>query len=76
MVQLLWEGERDELALTEKQTFIDLGCGNGLLVYLLSSEGVYYTHVHVCNTQHTVHVYSGPVLVVHSSVYINIMPSN
>ena len=38
--QLLWEEERKELALTEKQTFIDLGCGNGLLVYILSSEGV------------------------------------
>jgi tRNASer (uridine44-2'-O)-methyltransferase len=37
---LLWEEEKKELALTEKQTFIDLGCGNGLLVYLLSSEGV------------------------------------
>ena len=38
--QLLWEEERAELELREKQTFIDLGCGNGLLVYLLSSEGV------------------------------------
>ena len=40
VVQLLWEKEREELSLTEKQTFIDLGCGNGLLVYLLTSEGV------------------------------------
>ena len=38
--QLLWEKERDELQLSKKQTFIDLGCGNGLLVYLLTAEGV------------------------------------
>jgi len=25
--------------LTKKQTFVDLGCGNGFLVYLLSCEG-------------------------------------
>ncbi|XP_006822996.1 putative tRNA (uracil-O(2)-)-methyltransferase [Saccoglossus kowalevskii] len=36
---LLWEAEREEKALVEKQTFIDLGCGNGLLVYILVSEG-------------------------------------
>lgn len=43
MSQVLWEGERDELGLTQKQSFIDLGCGNGLLVYLLTSEGVITT---------------------------------
>ena len=30
---LLWEEEE------EKATFLDLGCGNGLLVYILSREG-------------------------------------
>ena len=28
--------------LTKKQSFVDLGCGNGLLVYILTSEGVSY----------------------------------
>ena len=40
LVQTLWEGERDRLGLEKKQSFVDLGCGNGLLVHLLSSEGV------------------------------------
>ncbi|XP_014771876.1 probable tRNA (uracil-O(2)-)-methyltransferase [Octopus bimaculoides] len=35
---LLWEKERQETKC-EKQTFVDLGCGNGLLVHLLTSEG-------------------------------------
>lgn len=26
--------------MTAKQSFVDLGCGNGLLVHILSSEGV------------------------------------
>ena len=39
-VQVLWEQEREELGLQHRQSFIDLGCGNGLLVYLLSAEGV------------------------------------
>lgn len=34
-----WEQERIEKKLMEKQTFIDLGCGNGLLDHILSSEG-------------------------------------
>ena len=38
--QVLWEKERKELSVEKKQTFVDLGCGNGLLVYLLTSEGV------------------------------------
>uniref|UniRef100_M3YGK1 tRNA (uracil-O(2)-)-methyltransferase n=1 Tax=Mustela putorius furo TaxID=9669 RepID=M3YGK1_MUSPF len=36
---ILWEEERAELGLTAKQSFIDLGCGNGLLVHILSTEG-------------------------------------
>eukprot|EP00727_Mastigamoeba_balamuthi_P004385 m51a1_g13945 hypothetical protein (469) ;mRNA; f:897436-899361 len=36
----LCEQERRELGITkEQQTFVDLGCGNGFLVYILSSEG-------------------------------------
>ena len=38
--QVLWEKERLQLGLEKKQSFVDLGCGNGLLVYILSSEGV------------------------------------
>ncbi|XP_058579186.1 probable tRNA (uracil-O(2)-)-methyltransferase isoform X2 [Neofelis nebulosa] len=36
---ILWEEERAELGLTAKQSFVDLGCGNGLLVHILSAEG-------------------------------------
>ncbi|CAK8686225.1 unnamed protein product [Clavelina lepadiformis] len=36
---VLWEQEREESGKEEKQSFIDLGCGNGLLVHLLTSEG-------------------------------------
>lgn len=38
---LLWRQEREALQLGEdyRQSFIDIGCGNGLLVYLLASEG-------------------------------------
>nr|CAG4651910.1 EOG090X07W1 [Triops cancriformis] len=36
---LLWEMERQETGSSEKQTFLDLGCGNGLLVFLLAAEG-------------------------------------
>ncbi|XP_067847178.1 probable tRNA (uracil-O(2)-)-methyltransferase [Heptranchias perlo] len=36
---VLWEGERAEKGLTVKQSFIDLGCGNGLLVHILTNEG-------------------------------------
>uniref|UniRef100_A0A673T3W8 tRNA (uracil-O(2)-)-methyltransferase n=1 Tax=Suricata suricatta TaxID=37032 RepID=A0A673T3W8_SURSU len=36
---ILWEEERAEQGLTAKQAFVDLGCGNGLLVHILSSEG-------------------------------------
>ncbi|KAF5912961.1 hypothetical protein HPG69_006801 [Diceros bicornis minor] len=36
---ILWEEERAERGVTAKQSFVDLGCGNGLLVHILSSEG-------------------------------------
>ena len=36
---LLWRQERKQLNTDKLQSFVDLGCGNGLLVYLLSSEG-------------------------------------
>uniref|UniRef100_A0A8D0L289 tRNA (uracil-O(2)-)-methyltransferase n=1 Tax=Sphenodon punctatus TaxID=8508 RepID=A0A8D0L289_SPHPU len=36
---ILWEGERAEKGLSRKQSFVDLGCGNGLLVHILSNEG-------------------------------------
>lgn len=36
---LLWRQERAKTGTTEYQSFVDLGCGNGLLVYILSSEG-------------------------------------
>jgi tRNASer (uridine44-2'-O)-methyltransferase len=40
---VLWEDERKAKGLANKQSFVDLGCGNGLLVYLLTMEG--YTGV-------------------------------
>lgn len=36
---ILWEQERAERGVVAKQSFVDLGCGNGLLVHILSSEG-------------------------------------
>ncbi|KAM5191446.1 putative tRNA (uracil-O(2)-)-methyltransferase [Mantella aurantiaca] len=36
---VLWEDERLVDNLKKKQSFIDLGCGNGLLVHILSKEG-------------------------------------
>ena len=39
-MQTLWEEERRTLNQEQKQSFVDLGCGNGLLVYILSEEGV------------------------------------
>uniref|UniRef100_A0A4W4GSA1 tRNA (uracil-O(2)-)-methyltransferase n=1 Tax=Electrophorus electricus TaxID=8005 RepID=A0A4W4GSA1_ELEEL len=38
-VQVLWHEERAEKGLTSKQSFVDLGCGNGLLVHILNNEG-------------------------------------
>jgi len=37
--QILWKEERVARELCQRQSFVDLGCGNGLLVYLLSCEG-------------------------------------
>ncbi|XP_013383420.1 probable tRNA (uracil-O(2)-)-methyltransferase [Lingula anatina] len=34
-----WERERVDLGLEKKQSFADLGCGNGLLVHILRQEG-------------------------------------
>ncbi|XP_061001401.1 probable tRNA (uracil-O(2)-)-methyltransferase isoform X2 [Dama dama] len=36
---ILWEEERAERGETARQSFVDLGCGNGLLVHILSNEG-------------------------------------
>ncbi|KAL9701369.1 hypothetical protein quinque_004810 [Culex quinquefasciatus] len=36
---LLWKQEREESGSDALQSFVDLGCGNGLLVYILASEG-------------------------------------
>ncbi|KAM5159467.1 putative tRNA (uracil-O(2)-)-methyltransferase isoform 1-T1 [Callospermophilus lateralis] len=36
---ILWEEERAQKGVTTKQSFVDLGCGNGLLVHILCSEG-------------------------------------
>ncbi|KAM7366255.1 hypothetical protein PAMP_015709 [Pampus punctatissimus] len=36
---VLWSEERTEKGLTDRQSFVDLGCGNGLLVHILTNEG-------------------------------------
>ncbi|XP_028838119.1 putative tRNA (uracil-O(2)-)-methyltransferase [Denticeps clupeoides] len=36
---VLWEEERTKHGLIAKQSFVDLGCGNGLLVHILNNEG-------------------------------------
>ncbi|KAM8939806.1 putative tRNA (uracil-O(2)-)-methyltransferase [Pelodytes ibericus] len=36
---IIWEEERSQKNLIKKQSFVDLGCGNGLLVHILSNEG-------------------------------------
>lgn len=36
---VLWQDERKRLGTNRLQSFVDLGCGNGLLVFILSSEG-------------------------------------
>lgn len=36
---MIWEEERKRTGSEQLQSFVDLGCGNGLLVYILSSEG-------------------------------------
>lgn len=39
-LQVLWAEERARKGLAGRQTFVDLGCGNGLLVHILTNEGV------------------------------------
>uniref|UniRef100_H3CXQ9 tRNA (uracil-O(2)-)-methyltransferase n=1 Tax=Tetraodon nigroviridis TaxID=99883 RepID=H3CXQ9_TETNG len=36
---VLWAEERARKCLAARQTFVDLGCGNGLLVHILTNEG-------------------------------------
>lgn len=36
---LLWQEERKLQGISKFQSFIDVGCGNGLLVFILNSEG-------------------------------------
>uniref|UniRef100_A0AAR2LEJ7 tRNA (uracil-O(2)-)-methyltransferase n=1 Tax=Pygocentrus nattereri TaxID=42514 RepID=A0AAR2LEJ7_PYGNA len=36
---VLWAEERAEKGVTSRQSFVDLGCGNGLLVHILNNEG-------------------------------------
>ncbi|XP_028982948.1 probable tRNA (uracil-O(2)-)-methyltransferase [Betta splendens] len=36
---VLWSEERAQKGLTCRQSFVDLGCGNGLLVHILTNEG-------------------------------------
>ncbi|XP_066537309.1 probable tRNA (uracil-O(2)-)-methyltransferase [Hoplias malabaricus] len=36
---VLWGEERAEKEITIPQSFVDLGCGNGLLVHILNNEG-------------------------------------
>uniref|UniRef100_A0A8C8DCP3 tRNA (uracil-O(2)-)-methyltransferase n=1 Tax=Oryzias sinensis TaxID=183150 RepID=A0A8C8DCP3_9TELE len=36
---VLWAEETAEKSLTTRQSFVDLGCGNGLLVHILTNEG-------------------------------------
>lgn len=38
-ILLIWQSEREKLRTDKLQSFVDLGCGNGLLVYILSNEG-------------------------------------
>lgn len=40
VLQVLWAEERAEKGQTARQSFVDLGCGNGLLVHILTNEGV------------------------------------
>ena len=38
-LMLLWNSDNLPAGKEKKQKFVDLGCGNGLLVYILNSEG-------------------------------------
>lgn len=42
-LKVLWEEERADKGLADRQSFVDLGCGNGLLVHILTNEGVSWT---------------------------------
>ncbi|XP_059057149.1 probable tRNA (uracil-O(2)-)-methyltransferase [Achroia grisella] len=48
-ILLLWEDA--EQCNSEKPTFIDLGCGNGLLVYILTKEGYHGTGIDIRKRQ-------------------------
>lgn len=43
--QITWEIQRREQKSEKLQSFVDLGCGNGLLVHILQSEGVRFTKI-------------------------------
>ncbi|XP_071110954.1 probable tRNA (uracil-O(2)-)-methyltransferase [Haliotis cracherodii] len=36
---LIWKEDRERRGVTQRQSFVDLGCGNGLLVHILAAEG-------------------------------------
>ncbi|XP_067650210.1 probable tRNA (uracil-O(2)-)-methyltransferase [Haliotis asinina] len=36
---LIWKADREKQGVTQRQSFVDLGCGNGLLVHILAAEG-------------------------------------
>ena len=36
---VLWKQQNEKNSTNRKQSFVDIGCGNGLLVYLLTMEG-------------------------------------
>lgn len=48
-ILLLWENIQN--AHSNKPTFVDLGCGNGLLVYILTSEGYHGVGIDVRKRQ-------------------------
>lgn len=59
--------------MTAKQSFVDLGCGNGLLVHILSSEGVKHgswSFLECLQGQHKVHW--GPFLLVRSGFRLSL----
>lgn len=39
-LKVLWGEEQADKGLADRQSFVDLGCGNGLLVHILTNEGV------------------------------------
>lgn len=51
--------------MAAKQSFVDLGCGNGLLVHILSSEGVkhgWWPFLEGLQGQHEVHWDPSPLV--------------